>query len=121
MLDLGYHLSASPRRARVRPHRLRLLITLVAWLVPATSQALTIKSVSVTVHPVKGDAFAIKGELDARDPAELDLAAAARIVFELDGVTLGLGAADFKRTKTRRTRATASSATRGRARRRPDA
>lgn len=76
---------------------------LVIFLVPAAAPALTIKSVSVTVHPVKGDAFSIKGELDARDPAALDLAAAARIVFELDGVTLGLGAADFKRTKTKLT------------------
>lgn len=75
----------------------------LAVLAPSAVRALTIKSVSVAVHPVKGDAFSIKGELDARDPAGLDLAAAARIVFELDGVTLGLGAADFKRTKTRLT------------------
>ncbi|MCC6764439.1 MAG: hypothetical protein IT293_07220 [Deltaproteobacteria bacterium] len=76
---------------------------LLVLLIPAAAPALTIKSVGVVVHPAKGDAFAIKGELDARDPAGLDLAAASRIVFELDGVTLGLSAADFKRTKTKLT------------------
>jgi hypothetical protein len=84
-----------------RPLLLAVLAVLLVALTPATSRALIIKSATIMVHPVKGDAFAIKGELDARDPPGIDLAAATRIVFDLDGVVAGFGGADFKRTKTR--------------------
>ena len=82
----------------------RLLAGLVALLmpllVPMAGHALVIKSVKVTIDPVKGDAFAIKGELGPLDPPGLDFAGASQIVLELDGFAAGFGAADLKRRKT---------------------
>lgn len=55
MLDPGCSHIVSPRRSRAVDRWTRILV-LVALLAPGASDALTIKSVSVTVHPVKDDA-----------------------------------------------------------------
>jgi hypothetical protein len=69
-------------------------------LTAAPCAALTIKSVKVTIDPVQGDSFAIKGELGALDPPGIDFAGASQIVLELDGFVAGVGATDVKRSKT---------------------